>query len=84
MINIEKKQGYLLLTQYSRIYPSFAMKDLGVGNNKEEWPLFFNPFFYHNDIDCSHRSQRLLFLQISHGISPTMTQVMGPPGSGNR
>lgn len=60
------------------------MKNLSVANNKEKWPLFFNLFFYHSDIDSSHRSQRLLFLQISHRSRPTMTQVMGPPGLGNK
>lgn len=58
--NTEKKQGYLLLIQYGRIDPSIAMKNLSVVNNKEKWPLFFNPFFYHNDIDYSHRSQRFI------------------------
>lgn len=60
------------------------MKDLSADVNQEEWPLFFNQFFYQNDVDYSHRFQRRLFLQISHRISPTMTQVVRSPGLGNR
>lgn len=82
--NIEKNKGILFLIQYCRIYPLIAMKDLSADNNLEEWALFFNPSFYHNDVDHSHRSQSWLFLQISNRISPTMTQVTASPGLGKR